>query len=64
MAKSFPFFDIKQKLCPKLKKLRHGSLQINIIYTITKLQSWGYDSKLEILIQKIKVKNRIYINIF
>ena len=36
--------------------LRHGSLQMNIIYNITKLQSWGYDSKLEILIQKIKVK--------
>ena len=36
--------------------LRHGSLQINVIYIITKLQSRGYDSKLEILIQKIKVK--------
>ena len=38
--------------------MRHGSLQINIIYKITKLESWGYDSKLEILIKKIKVKNQ------
>ena len=36
--------------------MRHGSLQMNVIYRITKLQSWGQDSKLDILIQKIKVK--------
>ena len=29
---------------------------MNVIYKITKLQSRGYDSKLETLIQKIKVK--------
>ena len=36
--------------------MRHGSLQMNVIYRITKLQNWGYYGKLEILIQKIKVK--------
>ena len=36
--------------------MRHGSLQMNVIYQITKLQSWGYESKLEIMIQKIKVR--------
>ena len=39
-----------------MRILRHGSLQMNVIYQITKLQSWGYESKLEILIQKIKVR--------
>ena len=29
---------------------------MNVIYQITKLQRWGYDRKLEILIQKIKVR--------
>ena len=36
--------------------LRHSSLQMNVIYKIEKLQYWGYDSKLDILVQKIKVK--------
>ena len=39
-----------------MKILRHCSLQMNAINKITKLQSWGRDGKLEILIQKIKVK--------
>ena len=29
---------------------------MNVLYQIPELQSWGYDGKLEILIQKIKVK--------
>ena len=29
---------------------------MNVIYRIIKFQSWGYDGKLVILIQKIKVK--------
>ena len=37
---------------------------MNIIYKITKLQSWGYDSKLEILIQKIKVKKNDFNSYF
>ena len=36
--------------------MRHSSLQMNVIYRILKLQSWGHYSKLENLIQKIKVK--------
>ena len=34
----------------------YGSLQMNVIYKIEKLQNWGYDSKLEILVKKKKVK--------
>ena len=37
---------------------------MNVIYQIAKLKSWGHDGKLEILIQKIKVENRILIDIF
>ena len=44
--------------------LRHSSLQINVIYRITELQSCGHDGELEILIQKIKVVNRFLIHIF
>ena len=29
---------------------------MNVIYQITKLESWGHDGKLEISIQKIKVE--------
>ena len=36
--------------------LRHGSLQMNVMHKIGKLQSWGYDSKLKILVQNIKMK--------
>ena len=39
-----------------MKNLRHGSLQMNVIYDLAKVQSWGHDSKLEISFQKIKVK--------
>ena len=39
-----------------MRNLTHGSLQINVIYKIAKLQSWEYDSKLDILVQKIKVR--------
>ena len=56
MLESFPCFDIKQIGRKKKKKKRHGSLQLNVIYKIGKLQSWGYSSKLEILVQKINVK--------
>ena len=35
-----------------MRILRHGSLQMNVIYKITNLQCWGHDGKLEILIQK------------
>ena len=38
-----------------MENLRHGSLQMNVIYMITKFQSLGLNGKLEILIQKIKV---------
>ena len=44
MVKSFPFFNIKTKI----KILGHGSLKIDVIYRIAKLQSWGHDGKLEI----------------
>ena len=38
---------------------------MNVIYRIFKFQSWGYDSKLVILIQKIKVKKEIaYVMLF
>ena len=33
---------------------------MNVIYRITKFQSWGYDSELEISIQKIKVKKSVF----
>ena len=36
-----------------MKILRHGSLQMIVIYKITKLQSWGHDGKLDIFIKKI-----------
>ena len=29
---------------------------MNVIYQIAKLKSWGYDGKLEISVQKIKVE--------
>ena len=29
---------------------------MNVIYKMTNLQSWGYNIKIEILIQKIKVE--------
>ena len=41
-----------------MKNQRHGSLQMNVIYKVTKLQIYGHDGKLEILIQKIKVKKK------
>ena len=47
-----------------MKNLRHSSLQMNVIYRIPKLQSWGHDSKLEILIQKIKVEKYDFISYF
>ena len=31
---------------------------MNVIYKITKLQNWGHDGKLEILVQNIKVKRK------
>ena len=37
---------------------------MNIIYNVTKLQSSRYDSKLDVLVQKIKVKRMILIDIF
>ena len=43
-----------------MKNLRHGSLGINVIYGIPKVQSWGHDSKLDFLIQKIKVGKMDY----
>ena len=36
-----------------MKILRHGSLQMIVIYKITTLQSWGHDGKLDILIIKM-----------
>ena len=39
-----------------MKSLGHGSLQMNVIYGIPQVQSWDDDSKLEILVQKIKVE--------
>ena len=47
-----------------MKNLRHGSLQMNVIYRIPKLQSWGHDSKLEILIKKKKKKKKDFISYF
>ena len=47
-----------------MKILRHSSLQEKVIYRITKLQSWGHDGKLDIFIQKIKVKKGIFFFIF
>ena len=35
--------------------MRHGFIQMNVIYKMTNLQSRGYNNKIEILIQKIKV---------
>ena len=37
---------------------------MNVIHKIAKLQSCGYDSKLEILVQKIKVKKMDFIIYF
>ena len=37
---------------------------MNVIHKIAKLQSCGYDSKLEILVQKIKVKKLDFIIYF
>ena len=64
LGPSFYFMKSRNLCSIKIEILRHDSLQMNIIYKITKLQSWGYDSKSEILIQKIKVKNWILIHIF
>ena len=36
--------------------LKLSSLQVDVICKITKLESWPYDSKLEIWIRKIKVE--------
>ena len=36
--------------------LRHNSLEKNVMYKIPKLQSWGHDGKLEILIRKTQAK--------
>ena len=38
------------------KYLRHSFFHISAIYMITELQSWGQDSKLEIFVQKVRVK--------
>ena len=43
-----------------MKNLRHGSLQMNVIYDIAKVQSWGHDSKLGISFQKIKDFNSYF----
>ena len=43
-----------------MKKMRHGSLQMDLSNKPGKLQSCGYDSKLEIMIQKIKVKKSVF----
>ena len=43
--------------------LRHGSLQMNVIYIITKLQSWGHDSKSEISVKKITVE-KLHFNLY
>ena len=40
--------------------MRHGSLQMNVIYGITKFQSQGCDGKIVILIQKIKVEKWVF----
>ena len=38
-----------------MQNLRHISLQIRVNYQIEKLESWGHDGKLEMLVKKIKV---------
>ena len=43
--KKFPVFSHKIKSRTLIKILRHGSLQMNVVYRITKFQSWGPDSK-------------------
>ena len=53
----FPvFFLHKIRTRTSMRNLRQGSLQMNVIYKIPKVQSWGFDSKLEILIKKEKVE--------
>ena len=44
--------------------LRHSFLKIDVISTIAKLQSWGHDDKFEILVPKIRGKDRILFDIF
>ena len=44
-----------------IKDMTHSYHQTNIIYRIAKLQSWTDDSKLEILVYKIKVKKYLFL---
>ena len=46
-----------------MRNLRHGSLQMDITNKSPKLQSFSYDSKSGILVQKIKVKKTVLIHI-
>ena len=39
-----------------IKKLRHGSLQMNVSYGYQKFHPWEIINKGDILVQKIKVK--------
>ena len=56
------FLDfIKQKLGPKEKNLRHSSLDQNVGYIYRKSQLSIYHSKRDIDVQKIKVKNAIFV---
>ena len=42
-----------------MKKMRHGSLHLNVLYKHVKSWVWEMNTKRDILVQKIKVKKSI-----
>ena len=64
MTTSYPFFPDKLKTRTKIKNLRHSSLKMDVTNKTPKFQTSSYDSKSEILVQKMKVKNKIVFCLF
>ena len=53
------FHKIKSK--KYIKKLRHGSLQMDVLCGYVKFHEWAMINKRDILVQKIKVKKSFFI---
>ena len=55
------FVDFKKlTIGPKYKKMRHGSLHINVVYKYVRLNVCEMDNNGDILVLKIKVKKSIF----